>query len=539
MELLAKDAHILGMDEVLKQIKVVSPYGLQQKREMTPFKPADREALEETLSLLEKFVKAMQRQPDFFSTLRSQLSHLKEIAESLDNAVQGAALSQVELFEIKGVVLLIKRIAKQYAPFLMQLPDRLQIQEPYETDLALDPNREGLESFYISDSYSEALARVRQRLKACEGDLKSARMQVIKQVMADYGGLRFRPNGVAIIAKSDRQLFEKLRADERLMVVDEHYETVSFGIVADEIMTKISRDIEGLKWDEEQEAFNVRLKLSGVIAAEASIFFKSLATLGELDLYIAKAALAIGVNGVKPELVGTGKGIYIEQGRHSGVEIRLRREQKAYTPVTVRFDTPVALITGANMGGKTIALKMIGLCVAMAHYGLYVPAIQFKAPILSYLVTVIGDEQSIDKGLSTFGSEVVALVQALDQADREGLILIDELARGTNPQEGAALSKSIVDHLSQKRAYSVITTHFDGIAAADNQNVRHWQVRGLKQLTDLAALSSQMDYRLELVDRLEAVPHDALRIAALMGLPKAIVDKAFFYLQHEEAESAE
>ena len=539
MELLAKDAGILGMDEVLKQIKVVSPYGLQIKRELKPFKPAEREALGEALDRLEIFVKAMKRQPDVFSSLRSRLSHLKEISESLSNASQDMALSQVELFEVKGVILLIKAVASQYGAFLKQLPDNFHMQVPEETDRALDPTGEGMESFYLSDSYSEQLAAVREKLKETEKTLKVYRQNVILGVMADYGALRFRPNGVAIIAKSDRRLYEQLRGDLRLMVVDEHYETVSFGVVANSEMEVVIREIEALKWEEEQETYTVRLKLSQIIASELNRFRWSLNALGELDLYVAKAALAIGVNGVKPELVGTGEGIHIEEGRHIGVEIRLRREQKGYTPVTVRFDTPVSLITGANMGGKTIALKMIGLCVAMAHYGLYVPAVQLKTPILDFLIAVIGDEQSIDKGLSTFGSEVVALIKALDQGDREGLILIDELARGTNPAEGAALSKSIVEYMSSKAAYSVITTHYDGIAAPDNHQVRRWQVKGLKQLSDIASLAAQMDYRLEPVECCETVPHDALRIAELLGLPKVIVDRAYIFLHHEEAKSAE
>lgn len=547
MDLSLKDASLLGLEDVLRNIKVVSPYGSQAKREMKPFGPAERNALQAELDLLERFVLAMKRQPDFFSQLRSRLSHLKEIGESLESACQGVALSQVSLYDIKGVLLMMKGITKQYASFIALLPQELQLRLPEASDRALDPRGEGIESFYISDEYSETLAAVRGRLKEQEEALKHCRRSRAGAVQADYGQLRFRPNGVAVVAKSDRALYEQLRADERLMVVDEHYETVSFGVTADDAMAQLQREIEALKWEEEQETYAVRLRLSQIICGDIEDFRWSLSALGGLDLYVAKAALAIGVNGVKPELAAAGTGIWIEAGRHIGVEQRLRREHQAYTPVTVRFDTPVALITGANMGGKTIALKMIGLCVAMAHYGLYVPAKAFATPVLSYLVAVIGDEQSIDRGLSTFGSEVISLIHALDQADREGLILVDELARGTNPMEGAALSKSIVAYLSTQRAYSVITTHFDGIAPPGDCAVRHWQVKGLRPdatwsqegTLDKAHLSAQMDYTLTLVDPDKGVPHEALRIAALMGLPQHIVNKAITYLQHEEAQRAE
>lgn len=547
MELLDKDAALIGLDEVVRLIKVVSPYGLQAKKTMKLYGPSEREDLIADVALLAQFVKAQKSKPDFFSQLRSRLTHLKALGESIENARQDIALSQVELFDIKGMILTIKGILKTYSSFIEGLPLDLQLRLPEASSLALDPKGEGLESFYISDDYSEDLASVRQRIKALEGDIKKERLACIKAIVADYGNLRFRPNGVAIVSKSDRESYNKLVQDPRLMIVDEHYETVSFGVMANDIVASLQRKIESLKWEEEQETYKVRLELSRVIGNEYLDFQWSFTALGNLDLYIAKAALAIGVNGVKPEFVSSGEGITIEAGRHVGVEQRLRRENKGYTPVSVRFDTPVALITGANMGGKTIALKMIGLCVAMAHMGLFVPARVLKTPVLNYLVAVIGDEQSVDLGLSTFGSEVVSLIRAIDQSDREGLILVDELARGTNPKEGAALSKSIISYLTEKKCYAVITTHFDGLVSPEHKAVRHWQVKGLKALQDTPSLeglawsdlSKMMDYALELVEAQAAVPHEALRIASLMGLPKCIVDKASLELQNQEVKGAQ
>lgn len=547
MDLSTREATLLGLEDVLRNIKVVSPYGLQAKKALKPYGPADREALEADLDLLDRFVSAMKRQADFFSRLRSRLAHFKEIGESLENACSGVALSQVSLYDIKGLILNLKEIQGQYHGFLAQLPESLNLHLPHKSGAALDPSGDGLESFYIADSYSETLADTRRKLGDKEAAAKAHRKELAKSVAADYERLRFRPNGIAVVAKSDRQLYDQVASDSRLYIVDEHYETVSFTLVADERLSALQREIEALKWEEDQETYLVRLMLSQVIASEVEAFRWSLAAIGLLDLYIAKAALAIGVNGVRPRLLASGSGIVIEGGRHIGVEQRLRREHKGYTPVSVRFDTPVALITGANMGGKTIALKMIGLCVAMAHYGLYVPADSMATPVLSYIVAVIGDEQSVDRGLSTFGSEVMALIRALDQTDREGLILIDELARGTNPMEGMALSRSIVNELSNKVSYAVITTHFDGVASASNPKVKHWQVKGLRSdlplgealYSDAERLSEFMDYRLVPVAANKAVPHEALRIAKLMGLPQHIVENAVHYLQHEEAQRAE
>lgn len=545
MDVLNQALDLLGVDDVLKMIKVLSPYGAQIKREMRPYRPDERGLLEADLDLLERFVTAIQKQSQVFLTLRQNISHIKTLDESLENAVQGLALTQVELFEIKVLILILKRVQGGYGQFLSQLPQHLQLEIPSASDLALDPHGDGLETFYIGDHFSTALSDIREQIKSNETHLKRLKQAVAKTLLADYPGLKYRPNGTVVVAKSDQERYLALKQDQRVYVSDEHFETVAFSVMATADMALVNRELDRLKGEEEQACYDVRLKLSGIIASEVSAFEHSLTAMGWLDFYLAKAALAIGVNGTRPVIAAPGTGIEIEEGRHVGLEIRLRHQQGAYTPVSVRFDTAVALITGANMGGKTIALKMVGQVVTLAHFGLFVPAKLLKTPMLHYLTAAIGDEQSIDQGLSTFGSEVLHLKTALNQADREGLILVDELARGTNPQEGLALSKSIVDYLQGKPAYTVITTHFDGLARHDNQAVRHWQVRGLKDvdfsnwhgdqdrthvqiLGDLVAL---MDYRLEPVTASVGVPRDALHIGQMMGLPEAILESARRHLK--------
>jgi DNA mismatch repair protein MutS2 len=544
MDIVTKVQETLGIDEVLKLIKVVSPYGQRHKSALRSYGLQEKELLLSDLNRLDLFVHKMKREPQFFSKLRQELSHIKNIDESLENAHDGLALSQVELYEFKLLSLIVKRIDVSYGGFFNNLPEWMMIQLPRETMKALDPDEEGLETFYIADHYSEDLSGVRCRIQEVETSLKAMKLDLLKVVLTDYPKVKGRPNGTLVLRKSDQDVYARLLKDSRVYMSDEHFDTVAFSMRATEAMTTRQHQLDNLKIEEEKAIYAIRLKLSQIIASEGKKIQHSLAALGWLDFYVAKAALAIGVNGSRPLFVQSGEGIEIINGRHIGLEQRLRKANKAYTPVTVRFDTPVALITGANMGGKTIALKMIGQVVAMAHYGLYVCADQLKTPMLSFIDAVIGDEQSIDMGLSTFGSEVLHLKKAINQAQTEGLILIDELARGTNPQEGAALSKSIVDYLSQCPAYSVITTHFDAIVSEGTRGVTHWQVKGLKDV-DISTIASKgedllsdltrmMDYRLERVEANVLVPKEAIQIAELMGLPQNLIDDARQHLKNRE-----
>ncbi len=193
----------------------------------------------------------------------------------------------------------------------------------------------------------------------------------------------------------------------------------------------------------------------------------------------------------------------------------------------------MSCITGANMGGKTISLKLIGLLSAMAQYGLFVPAKSMALGLNSYIKSSIGDMQSTDSGLSTFGGEIKVVEEAIKRADEKGLILIDELARGTNPVEGYAISKAIVMYLMNKKSITLLTTHYDNVA--DMENIQHLQVVGLSEIDfntlkqninpdeGMDIINKYMDYRLRPVDRSKTIPKDAINIAKLMGLNEEIL----------------
>lgn len=191
------------------------------------------------------------------------------------------------------------------------------------------------------------------------------------------------------------------------------------------------------------------------------------------------------------------------------------------------------------MGGKTVSLKMAGLLAAMAQYGFLVPADYMEMDMNGYIYISAGDEQSIDMGLSTFGAEIRSVKEALMRAEEKGLILIDELARGTNPHEGCALSKAIISYLKNKPCIAVITTHFDGLAGED---IRHLQVKGLrdmdfKSIKDPDAISEYMDYTLIEVEGESKVPKDAINISRLMGVPEEILRQAeeMMEVYHEQS----
>jgi dsDNA-specific endonuclease/ATPase MutS2 len=208
----------------------------------------------------------------------------------------------------------------------------------------------------------------------------------------------------------------------------------------------------------------------------------------------------------------------------------------------------VSCVTGANMGGKTVSMKLAGLVAAMAGHGMFVPCASATVGLSSSISMLIGDGQDVSRGLSSFGSEMDGLNVMLAESGERALLLIDEIAGATNPAEGRALTRALVAYLSDKPYVTMLTTHFDGVAGG--AAVVRYRVRGLSgadlgtlsaALADagpddrLKAIAELMDYGLERASGEEEadVPRDALRIAEILGINGEILELARKYLGEE------
>ncbi|MBO5727532.1 MAG: hypothetical protein J6R39_02765, partial [Oscillospiraceae bacterium] len=214
----------------------------------------------------------------------------------------------------------------------------------------------------------------------------------------------------------------------------------------------------------------------------------------------------------------------------------LRDQKKTFTPVSIALDKGAAVITGANMGGKSVAMKTIALNVLLTHCGFFPFAAKASIPLFDSIHIISEDQESVDRGLSSFGGEMVRFNQMIRQMQGQfPLILLDEFARGTNPDEGAAIVQAVTKYLNRQNAVSVLATHYDGVA---RWGKAHYQVIGLKQL-DLDALrkelagcsgdagveliSRHMNYGLYRVEDAQDCPRDAVNIYRLLDMKDEIL----------------
>ncbi len=267
----------------------------------------------------------------------------------------------------------------------------------------------------------------------------------------------------------------------------------------------------------------LRLRLPDLLAA-ASI-------LAELDMVFAKAGFAAAYDCCIPQ-IGGGQGIVLSDVRHPLLEKSLRKSGRQSVPLRIALQEPKSMmvISGPNAGGKSVTLKTVGMAVLMAQAGLPVAASDAQLPLFHRVLADIGDQQSIQANLSTFSAHITSIRNMVEVVGAGDLVLLDELGSSTEPGEGAALAIAILERFRKSRAFTFVTTHHGRLKAYGSETA---EAENAAMEFDEETL--EPTYRL-----LVGLPgkSSAVDIAARLGLPQDILDKARELIGREEAEAA-
>ncbi len=517
---------LLDIEKVFEGLNPITPSGIKLKNAMLPYKKSQKNELQKEFDRIEKIIELVDRQRVLFVEIRTNMRSVKDLKKSIERSIGGAVLNTVEFFEIKNLVAIMKSMSISQAALHWDIEKKYKINILHEVERLLDPDNTQVKTFYIYDSYSKELKEIRQKKQRIERKLELLKNKKRKEINEEIG-LELRTSGEITISRKETKKIKALIAYPKLQVASETYINITFKIRPDKEMAEFLKEIEKIKELEVLEESKVLVDLSKQLALYGKDILDNMDAIGHFDLLISKAYLANALKGVKPVISNDLKCI-IKEGRHPIVEGSLRKKGKSFTPISLNLNKGVAIITGANMGGKTVSLKMVGLLMAIMQYGLFVPAEYMEGALLDFIFISAGDEQSLDSGLSTFGSEMQSMKEALYMTDMEGLVLIDELARGTNPKEGFAISKGIIKYLLKKPCISLITTHFDGLV---EEGIKHLQVKGLRnvdydKIGQPEIISEYMDYTIIEIEEESQVPKDAINISRLIGIPEEILEEA-------------
>ena len=288
---------------------------------------------------------------------------------------------------------------------------------------------------------------------------------------------------------------------------------------------------------EDAEERRIRREICLSLAPYTDAIIDCMDNVAELDFTIARAEIAAQYGGVMPHF--SDGPVEMEDMVNPRVADALFERERHFTPVSLSAPVGATVITGANMGGKSVALKTLALNAMLVKAGMLPFAKYAKLPLFGGIFIVSEDLEDMDRGLSSFGAEIVQfneVEQAAAQTEGISLILLDEFARGTNPEEGAMIVRAVTRYLDNQPSVSVLTTHYDGVAALASA---HFEVKGLKDMDmakvaeEIAAsdghikgadiIASHMNYGLYRAQGAESCPRDARNICALLALKDEIL----------------
>lgn len=475
----ANQLNSIGFSHIITITEPCSPYGAELARCHRFYSQADFAELEAELTRVETLMKLFRERTQAFEKVERILMQFKDVRRSIERT-KLFTLSDVEFFEIKRFLILLERLVSAYAELTDEiLIEGIRIETFTEALDIIDQDGMRSMTFRVSDRSSEELARIRKARHKLDLELRNA-------------------------AASDKE--------------------------------RICIEITALAAREENEEAVVRSRMTKELARYADGIRLAVDSVACLDFAMAKARMGVKQNAIIPIVKQNGKSISFSKMRNPAIDETLKDKGKSFTPIDISLRNGSTVITGANMGGKSVTAKTLALNTLLALSGFPVFACSAEIVCLCDIELLSDDKEDTLSGLSSFGGEMVSFNKIIEENRQQPyLVLLDEFARGTNPHEGAALVRAAVKYFNKdKYAFALITTHFDDIARFAK---KHYQVMGLKNanmgelLTALSAgdakkvgvLENFMDYGIFEVPNSMNPPRDAITICHALGVNDAFM----------------
>ncbi len=454
----------------------------------------------------------------------SDIGEFSKIFEKL--AISGTALDPKEVLQIIGLSSAAEstkttlHVHMLDAPCLAEFGTKMPELEPLSLFLRgkISPTGE------IEDHASPELKRLRNEITILRNRLYQTLDRILK---GDDSSHTIQDEVITI--RNERFVIP-VRAESRKNLAGVVHGTSSSGATVFleplEIL-ELNNRLVRLREQAEEEIRNILLNLTQKIRAKLAGLQDALRILGYLDFSFAKARFSQKHRCVIPGINEEGILSYTSS-RHPILEATLKSQGMDITPISVDLDSSkhILVISGPNTGGKTVALKTVGLLTLMALSGVPVPALAANVSVFRQVFADIGDRQSIADNLSTFSSHLINIKEILEGVSSSALVLLDELGTGTDPAEGSALGVAIVENLRRKGVTAVVTTHHNGMKmyASTTPGVTNASVE-----FDEATL--RPTFRL-----IVGVPGNSsgIEIASKLGLESSIISHARSLISNEE-----
>lgn len=479
----------------------------------------------------------------------------RDIRDSVRLAERGGVLDATALLDVARTLGAARRFKQSFAsidaqriPLLYDAIQRLPVLPAIEERIDRSINNDG----EVLDSASAKLGSLRSEIR-----ITMARVQERLQHIVSSGQYSDALQEAIVTVRNGRYVVP-VKASHKRMVKGLVHDQSGKGLtlfIEPLVVVELNNKLRELQLDEADEVARILAELSDMVGAQAAYIRTGITALAELDFSLAKARFAGLLRCVEPIMIDVMSGadpeIKLNKARHPLID----PAKVVPTDISMPHDTRITLITGPNTGGKTVSLKTTGLLALMAQSGLFIPASDGSTlPVFGRIFADIGDEQSIEQSLSTFSSHMTNIIGILKSLDSHVtpepshvqmlqptdwqprapvfvdelpvLILFDELGAGTDPIEGSALARAIIDHILHYGVFAIATTHYAELKAYA------YTTPGVQNASvEFNAETLSPTYRLMI-----GVPgrSNALAIATRLGLPADIIEKARDTLPSQE-----
>lgn len=437
---------------------------------------------------------------------------VRDIRGELERVGHGAVLEPEELLAIAGALSAALDVKAEFerrgelteplASLVEEISDLRQLVQRIRSCIDERGN--------VVDSASQRLRHVRERMR-------SLREAILGRLHAFLLEPKLQPAiQEPIITLRGGRYCIPVKSSHRHAVKGVVHDKSSSGLtlfVEPEGVVELGNELRELQLDEEREVQRILRSLTNDVVSSLNEIKRTMQAIAQIDMLFALAEFARTMRCVEPEVYPDGATVLL------GARHPLLGNNAVPIDVHVGGDFNVLVITGPNMGGKTVTLKTIGLLTLMAQAGMHIPAKEgSRIRVFEKVFADIGEEQSIELSLSSFSSHVLNIVNTLEHADQKTLVLIDELGAGTDPEEGAALAKAILMRLCEMGAVVVCTTHLSEVKAFAQA---HPKFMNASMQFDLQTL--QPTFKLAMGSPGSSY---ALIIASRLGMPTAVIEEA-------------
>jgi DNA mismatch repair protein MutS2 len=510
----------LEFSRVLERLAASCQYSVAAERALEVGPSGEQQQVSYLLSITDEAVDLITAFPDL------SIGGARDIRAVVTRAQKGGRLQPADLLLILDTINASRNLRRSFfrlpdaetrfpglADFAIHLADLHDL----ETDIGRSIGPRG----DVLDTASPELSKIRRDIRVAHSRL----MDRLNGMLA--GGRLGGAVQDAIVTMRDGRYVIPIRAESRAQVPGVVHDTSSSGqtlFIEPLAVVELNNKWREAQIEEQHEVDRILDLLSDRVSVYGEALQLTVEAVAAIDLAMAKARLAFDMKATRPAVWG---GVNSNRDGHLTHRVVLNKARHPLldpqTVVPINFeigiDFRVLLITGPNTGGKTVALKTVGLLALMAQSGLYIPADEGSViSVFPAIFVDIGDEQSIEQSLSTFSGHMKTVVAMLRHVSSDSLVLLDELGAGTDPQEGSALARAIISALLAKGPIVIGTTHYSEVKAfayatpgVENASVEF----------DIKSLGPT--YRLMI-----GVPgrSNALAIARRLGMPKAILDDA-------------